>query len=142
MAVEAAGVKGKVLAVDILPMESVDGSHFIEGDCREPDTLHKIARFFDDQRIDLVISDMAPNITGIRDVDEANFLELANIVQEIASHVLMSGGSMLIKLFYFPGTDDFVGGLRNTYSSIARRKPDSSRRTSREFYVVAKGFKI
>jgi 23S rRNA (uridine2552-2'-O)-methyltransferase len=142
VAVEAAGVKGKVLAVDILPMESVDGSHFIEGDCRESDTLHKIVRFFDDQRIDLVISDMAPNITGIRDVDEANFLELANIVQEIASRVLMPGGSMLIKLFHFPGTDDFVGGLRNTYSSIARRKPDSSRRTSREFYVVAKGFKI
>ena len=142
VAVDAVGVKGKVLAVDILPMEPVDGSHFIEGDCREADTLHKISTFFDDRPVDLVISDMAPNITGIRDVDEANFLELADFVQNFATKLLAPGGSMLIKLFHFPGTDDYIRGLRNSYSSIARRKPDSSRRTSREFYVVAKGFEI
>jgi 23S rRNA (uridine2552-2'-O)-methyltransferase len=142
VAVAAVGARGKVVAVDILPMETVPGAHFIEADCREPETLHKIAAFFGDRRADLVISDIAPNITGIRDVDEANFLELAEFVQDISVQMLNPGGAMLIKLFQFPGTDAYIANLNFFFASIARRKPDASRRASREFYVVAKGFKI
>ena len=104
--------------------------------------MRKIAAFFGDRRADLVISDIAPNITGIRDVDEANFLELAEFVQDISVQILNPSGAMLIKLFQFPGTDAYIVNLKNFFASIARRKPDASRRASREFYVVAKGFKI
>ena len=142
VAAAAVGRDGKVVAVDLLPMEPVSGVHFIEGDCRDADTLHKIKAQFGERPADLVISDIAPNITGIRDVDEANFLELAEFVSGISSQFLVTGGSMLIKLFQFPGTDSYIAELKKSYASIARRKPESSRRASREFYVVAKGFDI
>jgi 23S rRNA (uridine2552-2'-O)-methyltransferase len=75
-------------------------------------------------------------------VDEANFLDLAEIVRELSIQLLVPGGSMVIKLFQFQGTDTYIGELKNWFSSITRRKPQSSRRTSREIYVVAKGFGI
>ena len=142
VAVATVGRKGKVVGVDILPMEPVSGAHFIEGDCREAETLHQITAYFGKRPIDLVISDIAPNITGIRDVDEAHFLELADFVYDIATQLLMPGGAMVIKLFQFPGTDDYVRNLAKSFASITRRKPQSSRKTSREFYVVAQGFNI
>ena len=142
VAVAAVGPKGKVVAVDILPMEPISGAEFIEGDCREAETLHKITTHFGAVPIGLVISDIAPNITGIRDVDEANFLELAEFVRDISMQLLVPGGAMVVKLFQFPGTDDYIGGLKKIFTSIVRRKPASSRQGSREFYVVAKGFKI
>jgi 23S rRNA (uridine2552-2'-O)-methyltransferase len=142
VAAAAAGPRGKVVAVDLLPMEPLGGVHFIEGDCRNPDTLDKINEHFGECRADLVISDIAPNITGIRDVDEANFLELAEFVCHISAQMLVAEGALVIKLFQFPGTDRFITDLRKSYTSIARRKPESSRRESRELYVVAKGFGI
>lgn len=142
VAIAAVGPAGRVVAVDILPMEPVPGTSFIEGDCRDADTLHKIRTEFGDQPVDLVISDIAPNITGIRDADEANVLALAEVVRATGLELLAPGGAMLMKLFQFPGTDPFVRDLKNSFSSIARRKPDSSRSTSREIYVVAKGFSI
>ncbi len=142
VAATAVGAGGKVVAVDLLPMEPISGVQFIEGDCRDADTLHKIRAQFGERLADLVISDIAPNITGIRDVDEANFLELAEFVSDISTQFLVAGGSMLIKLFQFRGTDSYIRDLRGSYDSIARRKPESSRRSSREFYVVAKGFGI
>jgi len=142
VAVAAVGPKGKVVGVDLLPMEPVAGAYFIEGDCRDEDTLHKIRSQFGDRPADLVISDIAPNITGIRDVDEANFLDLAEIVRDLSTQLLEPGGAMVIKLFQFPGTDAYIGDLKKSFSSITRRKPESSRRESREIYVVAKGFGI
>ncbi len=142
VAATAVGAGGKVVAVDLLPMEPISGVYFIKGDCRDADTLHKIGAQFGERPADLVISDVAPNITGIRDVDEANFLDLAEFVSDISTQFLVAGGSMLIKLFQFPGTDSYIRDLKESYDSIARRKPKSSRRSSREFYVVAKGFGI
>jgi 23S rRNA (uridine2552-2'-O)-methyltransferase len=142
VAVAAVGAQGRVVGVDLLAMEPVGGARFIEGDCRDAETHEKIRSQLGDRALDLVISDMAPNITGIRDVDEANFLELAEMVRELSTELLAPGGSMLIKLFQFPGTDCYVADLKQSFSSIVRRKPESSRRSSREFYVVAKGFGI
>lgn len=142
VATAAVGPRGKVVAVDVLPMEPLEGVQFIEGDCRNPDTLDKIKAQFGERQADLVISDIAPNITGIRDVDEANFLELAAFVSDISEQMLVPHGAMLIKLFQFPGTDSYIAGLKKSFGSIARRKPESSRRESRELYVVAKGFGI
>jgi 23S rRNA (uridine2552-2'-O)-methyltransferase len=142
VAAAAVGSSGKVVAVDILPMEPVSGVHFIEGDCRDADTIRKIRAQFGDRPADLVISDIAPNITGIRDLDEANFLELAEVISDISTQLLVANGAMLIKLFQFPGTEGYIADLKKSYSSIARRKPEASRRSSREIYVVAKGFGI
>jgi 23S rRNA (uridine2552-2'-O)-methyltransferase len=142
VAVSAVGPKGKVVAVDILPMEPIAGAEFIEGDCREAETLLKITTHFGAAPIGLVISDIAPNITGIRDVDAANFLELAEFVRDISVKLLVPGGALVIKLFQFPGTDEYIGELKKIFTSIARRKPAASRQGSREIYVVAKGFKI
>ncbi len=142
VAAAMAGPQGKVVAVDLLPMEPINGVHFINGDCRDPDTFDKISAEFGERRADLVISDIAPNITGIRDVDEANFLELADFVSDISNRMLAADGTMVIKLFQFPGTDSYIAELKKSYASISRRKPESSRRESRELYVVAKGFGI
>ncbi|HJP34808.1 MAG: RlmE family RNA methyltransferase [Gammaproteobacteria bacterium] len=142
VALEAVGPRGMVVGVDLLPMDPVAGAHFIEGDCRETDMFRKIRSRFGERGVDLVISDIAPNITGIRDVDEANVLEIAGVVRELSTQLLVPQGSMLIKLFQFPGTDSYIADLKDRFSSIVRRKPESSRRTSREFYVVAKGFGI
>lgn len=142
VAATMAGPRGRVVAVDLLPMEPLNGVHFIPGDCRDPDTFDKINAQFGERRADLVISDIAPNITGIRDVDEANFLELAEFVSDISKRMLVADGAMLIKLFQFPGTDSYIADLRKSYTSITRRKPASSRSASRELYVVAKGFGI
>ncbi|TDJ69636.1 MAG: RlmE family RNA methyltransferase [Proteobacteria bacterium] len=142
VAIAGVGVKGRVVGVDLLAMEPVNGTRFIEGDCRDPDTRNKIRAAFGGRGANLVISDMAPNITGIRALDEANILALADTVNELASEFLIRGGSMLIKLFQYPGTDSYIADLNELYCSIARRKPASSRRTSREFYVVATGFGI
>jgi 23S rRNA (uridine2552-2'-O)-methyltransferase len=142
VALAAVGPEGKVVGVDLLPMEPIAGACFIEGDCRDEDTLHRIKSQFGERNADLVISDIAPNITGIRDVDEANFLDLAEIVKDLSIQLLAPGGSMVIKLFQFPGTDAYIGDLKNWFASITRRKPESSRRASREIYVVAKDFGI
>lgn len=142
VAAAAVGASGTVIAVDVLPMEPLSGVEFIEGDAREPETLARLRKALGERRADLVISDIAPNITGIRDLDEANFLELGEIVRSFLKEVLAENGALVIKLFQFPGTDGFVRGLKGSFSSVARRKPDSSRKASREFYVVATGFKI
>tara|TARA_Y100000590_G_C15468760_1_gene919335 strand:+ start:181 stop:804 length:624 start_codon:yes stop_codon:yes gene_type:complete len=142
LAAAMVGPRGKVIATDVLPMEPVNGVHFVLGDCRESSTLDKIAAQFGERQVNLVMSDIAPNITGIRDVDEANCLRLAEVVREISKRVLVAGGAMLIKVFQFPGTDSYIADLKKSYASIHRRKPGSSRKDSREFYVVAKGFGI
>jgi 23S rRNA (uridine2552-2'-O)-methyltransferase len=123
-------------------MAPVAGVHFIEGDARDPGTLTQVRAYFEARRADLVLSDIAPNITGIRDLDEANFLELADTVRDLAVELLCTGGSLVIKLFQYPGTDSYVRDLKHSFATVVRRKPDSSRKTSREFYVVAKGFEL
>tara|TARA_R110002096_G_scaffold189203_8_gene369629 strand:+ start:790 stop:1413 length:624 start_codon:yes stop_codon:yes gene_type:complete len=142
VAAAAVGRGGKVVAVDLLPMEPLDGVEFIHGDARDPAIIARMREALGDRGVDLVISDIAPNITGIRDLDEANFLELAENVRSFVEQVLGTNGALVIKLFQFPGTDDYIRDLKTIFGSVARRKPDSSRKASREFYVVATGFRI
>ncbi|MGR9089026.1 MAG: RlmE family RNA methyltransferase [Gammaproteobacteria bacterium] len=138
----AVGRSGKVVAVDLLPMDPLEGVEFIQGDARDPAILARVRDAVGELTVDLVISDIAPNITGIRDLDEANFLELAENVRSFVEQVLGANGALVIKLFQFPGTDDYIRDLKTIFGSIVRRKPDSSRKASREFYVVATGFRI
>lgn len=142
MATKLVGARGKVIAVDLLEMQAIADVHFIQGDVCDPLVIGEIIDFAGEQAVDLVLSDMAPNITGIRDADEANFLDIADAVLEVTSGVLRPGGSLILKMFQFPGTEAFIGTLKKRFTKIARRKPPASRKQSKEFYVVGIGYKL
>lgn len=141
-AIEAVGAHGSVVAVDILPMEPVSGATFVLGDCRDAAVQAALLELLGVRKFDLVLSDMAPNLTGISDVDEARSLELAEIALATALNYLRPGGTMLIKLFQHADTEQYVRDLGPHFSRIVRRKPAASRRKSPEFYVLASGFAL
>ena len=105
------------------------------------ETMAQIAELLEGRQADLVLSDMAPNLTGIRDTDEARSVELAEVALETAQQFLKPGGSMLIKMFQHADSDRFIVAPRKHFERINRRKPAASRQASREFYVVAAGFR-
>jgi 23S rRNA (uridine2552-2'-O)-methyltransferase len=141
VAVEMAGPRGKIIALDILEMEPIAGATFIHGDCRDPEVRALVVEAVGG-KVDLVMSDMAPNITGLKDVDEAGMVELAEITLELAAELLRPGGGLLIKLFQFADTDLIVKRMKTCFGQVSRRKPEASRAQSREFYVVAKQYGI
>ena len=136
------GAQGLVVAVDILPMEPLPGVAFIRGDATEAQVEEEIRVALGGRAVDLVISDMAPNLTGIRAVDEARSVLLAEQVLYLAQNFLRDGGTMVIKLFQHNDTEVFVREARQHFAAIARRKPAASRSQSREFYLVATGFRL
>jgi 23S rRNA (uridine2552-2'-O)-methyltransferase len=136
------GGKGLVIAVDILPMHPIAGVDFLLGDSRDPAIVAEIERLLGERRVDLVLSDMAPNLTGIRDVDEARSVELAEVAWDAAQNFLRVGGTMLLKMFQNAESERFLKDIRTRFERIARRKPAASRRASAEFYVVASGYKV
>ena len=140
VAAQRVGPKGTVLAVDVLKMEPVAGATVITGDCRDEGVAAQIAHELDGRRADLVLSDMSPNITGIRLTDEARHEELAYMALQFAELYLHEGGSMLIKMFEFGETATIINDFKRQFGAVARRKPPASRSASREFYVVAKRF--
>jgi len=133
---------GLLIAVDPLPITCGHNTHVIEGLAGDAEVDEQISRLLDGTQLDLVLSDMAPNITGIRDADEANFLDIADAVLEVTSGVLRPGGGLILKMFQFPGTEAFIGTLKKRFTKIARRKPPASRKQSKEFYVVGIGYKL
>ena len=136
------GPKGRIVAVDLLDMEPITGVEFIRGDFREQDTLDRINTSMGKRQLDLVMSDMAPNISGNRSVDQPRAMYLAELTAELATEVLKPGGSMVLKLFHGEGFDDFVREIRPKFSSVRVRKPAASRAQSRETYMVATGFRV
>lgn len=141
VAVRAVGAAGTVVAVDVLPMEAVANSVFIEGDCRDEGVKTAVREALGGPA-DLVMSDMAPNISGVAASDEAAAAELAELVLEYARDGLRPGGALVAKLFDFPDTQAVFEDIRSNFATVARRKPPASRARSREFYVVAKGYGI
>lgn len=142
VAANIVGQNGTVVAVDVLTMGPIAGSVFIEGDCREESVRRAVSAALEDRRVDLVMSDMGPNITGIRPTDEAAASELGNMTLNYVREFLQPGGSLLIKLFQFPETELIVDEISTLFGNVRRRKPPASRAQSREFYVVAKQFGI
>ncbi|MCP5201638.1 MAG: RlmE family RNA methyltransferase [Gammaproteobacteria bacterium] len=142
VAAEKVGARGTVVALDVLKMDAVPGATVIQGDCREEAVRLRVREALGGEQVDLVMSDMAPNITGIAIRDEAAAEELAAMCLEFAREFLRPGGALLIKLFEYAGTEHFVRELRRAFDEVSRRKPDASRARSREFYVVARGFVI
>lgn len=132
---------GKLIAVDLLPLEPVTHAMIIQGDFTEQDTFEQCLRALDGQRADLVISDMAPNISGIKHSDQARSLYLAELARDFACQVLKPGGDLLIKLFQGAGVDEFRQGLKEHFGRILNRKPRASRDDSREFYILARSFR-
>lgn len=133
---------GRVIALDMLPMEPIPGVEFIQGDFHEDAVLKRLMDALDGARADLVISDMAPNISGIGAVDQPRTLALAELALDLAQRIIRPGGSLLVKLFQGGGFDDFVRAARRNFKSVKLRKPKSSRGRSREVYLAARNLVV
>jgi 23S rRNA (uridine2552-2'-O)-methyltransferase len=129
---------GRIIALDILPMEPLSGVEFLQGDFREDAVLERLLGMLAGGGIDLVMSDMAPNITGMDAVDQPGSLYLAELAVDFADRVLREGGVLLFKAFQGEGFDELVKTLRTHYQAVRIRKPRASRPKSREVYVLAK----
>jgi 23S rRNA (uridine2552-2'-O)-methyltransferase len=135
------GENGRVFALDILPMQGIGGVEFIQGDFREDAVLDALMARLDGTSVDLVLSDMAPNISGIEVADQARAMHLVELAAEFASKCLKPGGSLLVKLFQGRGFDEYVRDLRAGFARVTLRKPKASRARSREVYALATGWK-
>ena len=133
------GVKGQVIALDILEMEPLRGVAVIRGDFSDEPTLKLLEVQMGDRSIDLVVSDMSPNISGVGLVDQARSIHLAELALEFARARLKPGGHALVKVFQGAGLDAFRKELSMAFSSVAVRKPKASRDRSNEFYLLARG---
>ncbi|MBK1873348.1 23S rRNA (uridine(2552)-2'-O)-methyltransferase RlmE [Marinobacter sp. 1-3A] len=141
VAANLVGHKGRVLASDILPMDTIAGVEFVQGDFTEDSVFEAIMEALGDSRVDVVISDMAPNISGVTVTDQASSMYLVELALDMASQVLKPKGSFIAKVFQGEGYDEYLKAARVVFDKVVVRKPDSSRARSREVYVVGKGFK-
>jgi 23S rRNA (uridine2552-2'-O)-methyltransferase len=138
---ELAGKKNKIIALDILPMEPLEGVDFIQGDFREEAVLESINSVLGGETVSLVLSDMAPNMSGNKAVDQPRSLYLAELALDMAKSVLAKDGVFLVKLFHGAGYEEFLQDVRCYFTSVVIRKPKASRPRSNEVYILAKGFK-
>ncbi|HHH40079.1 MAG TPA: 23S rRNA (uridine(2552)-2'-O)-methyltransferase RlmE [Sedimenticola sp.] len=136
------GPKGKVIALDILPMEPVPGVDFIQGDFREDAPLQALQAALNGRAVDLVLSDMAPNITGVNAVDQPRSIYLCELALQFAREALRPGGGFLVKVFQGEGFDPFLRDLRGTFGRVVTRKPKASRPRSREVYLLAGNYNV
>lgn len=135
------GEKGRLIASDILPMDSIADVTFIQGDFTEDKVFEQLLAALDTNPVDLVISDMAPNMSGMRSVDQPKAMLLCELALDFAKKVLKPGGIFLIKIFQGEGFDSYLQSVRSAFTKVQIRKPESSRDRSREQYLLAKGFK-
>lgn len=135
------GDKGRILATDILPMEALRNVDFIQGDFTEQDTLDKLLAWTGGGKFDLIISDIAPNITGISSADQASSIYFLELALDTVRRTLKPGANFAAKMFQGSGSDEYLKELRKHFDKVSIRKPAASRKESREVFVVAKGFK-
>lgn len=136
------GSKGRVVAVDLLPMAPLPGVHFIQGDFREQAVLEALFLALGGRKADLVISDLAPNISGIGVSDQARSMYLCELALEFARQCLKPGGSLLVKVFQGAGFAEFLAEMRKAFVKVGSRKPEASRGRSSEMYLLGKGYKV
>ena len=138
---ERLGDAGRIVALDILPMQGIAGVEFIEGDFREDEVLQRLEATLHGAPVDLVLSDIAPNMSGVDVADQARAMHLAELAQEFAAVHLKPGGAFVVKLFQGRGFDEYVRNLRKAYERVSMRKPKASRARSPEVYALATGKK-
>ncbi len=136
------GAKGKVIAVDVLDMDSMSNVSFLKGDFTEDEIYESLRELIGQSYVDLVLCDMAPNISGIDSVDQPKAMYLAEIATDFATEVLDMNGSLIVKLFHGAGFDDYVKMLRGKFCKVLIRKPEASRSRSREVYALATKIKL
>ena len=135
------GKKNKVSALDILPIEPLDGVEFIQGDFREALVLDELYAVLGGGAIDVVLSDMAPNMSGNKGIDQPNSMYLCELALDTARTVLNRGGTFVVKTFQGEGYEKFLQDVRQSFSNVSIRKPKASRPRSNDVYILAKGFK-
>ncbi|WP_394752664.1 23S rRNA (uridine(2552)-2'-O)-methyltransferase RlmE [Crenothrix sp.] len=133
--------KNKLIALDILPMEPIDGVDFIQGDFREEQVFNQLLATLDGATVDLVMSDMAPNMSGNKAVDQPSAMYLGELALDTAKAVLTKNGTFLVKVFQGEGFEAFHQEVKKLFSVVHIRKPKASRPRSNEVYILAKGFK-
>lgn len=135
------GENGRVVACDILPMDPIYGVDFLQGDFREQSVLDELLRIVGDTEVDVVMSDMAPNMSGNLAVDQPRAMYLVELAFEMCNQILKKGGSFVVKVFNGEGTEAYLRMLRSAFKEVKVRKPDASRSRSREVYYVGLDFK-
>lgn len=134
-------VRGTIIAMDILPMDPIDGVTFLQGDFREQEVADKLTEIIGDKHVDLVLSDMAPNLSGIAAADAARCLLLNELALEFCLEHLKDNGVFVTKVFQGSGFSQYVETLKKHFKTVLTRKPEASRDTSAEVYMVAKHIK-
>lgn len=140
--VEQVGDKGRVIACDILPMDPIAGVDFLQGDFREEAVLAALLERVGDSKVDVVMSDMAPNMSGTPAVDQPRSMYLVELALDMCRQVLAPNGAFVVKVFQGAGFEEYLKEVRSLFTVVKSRKPDSSRARSREVYIVATGFKL
>ena len=141
IAKELVGEKGFVLAIDVLPVESIAGVDIIEGDFSEDEIYQQLLEKLGERRVNVVISDIAPNLSGIKIADQAKAMYLVELALDFAINTLDDNGSFIVKVFHGIGFEEFLKLVRSNFKKVLIRKPKSSRKESKEVYIVAKQIK-
>ncbi len=141
-AITKVGKKGKVFALDLLEINPIPRVEFIQGDFREDTVLDQLMKSLENHPVDLVMSDMAPNISGMKAVDQPRSMYLCELSHELARNVLKPGGDLLMKVFNGAGLDEFKKALRQDFNKLIIRKPKASRARSSENYLLARGYNV
>lgn len=135
------GDRGRVIALDMLPLEPIAGVEFLQGDFTDQRVLEQLLELIGERRFDLVLSDMAPNLSGMHSVDQPKSIYLVELAFDLAREFLSPDGRFVAKLFQGEGFEDLVSTLRLTFKSVKFRKPDASRARSSEIYAVCSGLR-
>ncbi|WP_457913451.1 23S rRNA (uridine(2552)-2'-O)-methyltransferase RlmE [Candidatus Gillettellia adelgis] len=136
------GNSGRILACDILPMDPIVGVDFLQGDISSDGVFQALLRRIGKNTIQVVMSDMAPNMSGTPAIDMARSMYLVSLALEMCRHVLAPGGSFLVKVFQGDGFEKYLERIRSLFTKVKMRKPNASRTRSREVYIVATGRKV
>ena len=135
------GERVRIIALDVLPMDPLEGVTVITGDFREEAVLRQLEAAVGETKVDLVLSDMSPNISGVDTADQAGSMLLAELALDFAKARLKKSGAFVVKLFQGEGFDEMMRNLRRDFESVSVRKPKASRPRSREVYAVARGLR-
>ncbi len=134
--------RGRIVALDILPMDALPDVDFVLGDFREDEVLQKLIDLIPEHSVDLILSDMAPNMSGTTAIDIPRAMYLVELAFDFAEKMLKPGGTMLIKIFHGAGFDELVKQARSSFEKVVIRKPSASRARSKETYLLAKGYNL